>query len=460
MTTPTTIPFSSIVFGERARTDYPDIPELAESIRLKGNLVAIALKPLPDGKFKLIHGGRRYRAMESLGITELTFGVVGVPGKGAFTVTDEDASESDDLMSELIENLHRKDLDWRDELRLIVKGWRHEKRKADIAGEELFQRTYGEILGVSRTEISAALLIHDDLVANPEKYANCRYIMDAYQNVFVAGLREVERLAAARVTKTPASTTPTVEIVDGKPQVVTTPVIDLSSRFRLGNSLDWMEAERPIFDHIICDPDFAVSKERLEAGVVGAAEGVAQNNIEDSLSDLQRFITLAAHSVRSYFIFFYDLDHHEKLQTWCTSAGFLVQRWPILWFKTDYGSNAAPQHNFTKDEEYAMVCRKPGATLAKAAPKAVIPLPSGNAAGTLGHPFAKPIDLWLRIFSAVCHPGQTHFDPFGGVFSSSIAATRFGLVSSAMELQEQHYHRGLLNLQEMYRQMQPGCTFK
>ena len=462
MSTPTTIPFASIIFGSRARTVYPGIEELAEDMRLKGNLVAIGLRELGDGTYLLIHGGRRYSAMKLLGITELHFGMVGIPGYGAYTLVPVENNGADDLMAELTENLHRHDLDWRDQMSLLVRGYRHEKRKANLQGEDLYMSTYGSMVGLPKCDINAAVQIHDDVVAHPETYKDCTSIQHAYQKVFLANLRAVEALMAKAVTtpKSNADILDSLFVADnpspGQPEPV---LIDLSSRFRLGNSIDWLEFERPVLDHIICDPDFAVSKERLEAGATNAAVGVAQDSVEDSLADLQRLIRCAFHSVRSYFIFFYDLDHHEKLQAWAVAAGFAVQRWPILWHKTDYGSNAAPQHNFTKNMEYAMVCRKPGSVLATAAPKSVISLPSGNTTSTFGHPFAKPIDLWMKIFSAVCKPGDTVFDPFMGSGSSTVAAVRFGLQPSGMELQPQHFNRAILNIQDAYKQKLPHATF-
>lgn len=463
MSTPTTIPFTSIIFGSRARTVYPDIEALAEDMRQKGNLVAIGLRELDDGKYLLVHGGRRYRAMEMLGITELHYGRVGIPGYGAFTLVPKESSSADDLMTELSENLHRHDLDWRDQMALLVKGWRHETRKANIKSEEFYASTYGQMVGLPRCDIVAACRIHDDVVANPEVYRDCTSIQHAYQKVFLANLKFMEA-ELAKTALTPAAKPTTLEsLFPGKdnayPQQPEQVTITLSSRFTLGDSISYLETARPVFDHIICDPDFAISVDRLEAGTSNAASGVAQSSVEDSLADLRRLITVAFHSVRSYFVFFYDLDHHEKLQQWCVAAGFLVQRWPITWHKTDYGSNAAPQHNTTKDQEWAMVCRKPGSTLAIAAPKSVISLPSGSTAKTFGHPFAKPTDLWLRLFSYFCRPGQTVFDPFMGSGSSTVAAIRFGLSPSGMEIQEQHYNRAILNIQDAYKTSVPNVLF-
>jgi hypothetical protein len=45
MTPPETIPFSSIVFGERGRTEYRRIPELAQSILDNGLIQPLVLVP-------------------------------------------------------------------------------------------------------------------------------------------------------------------------------------------------------------------------------------------------------------------------------------------------------------------------------------------------------------------------------------------------------------------------------
>lgn len=472
MTPPPTIPFSSIIFGSRARTLYDGITELAESIRLRGNVTPIGLHPLPDGTFLLVHGGRRYRAMESLGITELDFGIFAVPGRGGYVIASPDSNESDDIMCELIENLHRESLDWRDELRLLVKGWRHEKRKADLNNDTLTFTTYAHIIGVPAADIKAANRVHDDLIANPERYKDCTTLLMAYRFTFCDVLKTLEAGMANNITTNGRDNKPDTNSTEEANKTAATVesetaspvVISLTSRFRLGNSLDYLETERPQFDHIICDPDFAISKERLDVGVnnvPGKMEtGIAQKSIEGSLADLQRFLHCAFNSVRNYCIFFYDLDHHEKCQQMAIVAGFKVQRWPIVWIKPGHQSNAAPQHNFTKNVEWAMVCRKDGATLATPGPATAIVLPKGNVEATFGHPFAKPIDLWTRIYSAVCRPGQTTFDPFGGAMSSVVAAIRFGLQPSAMELQEQHFNRGLLNVQEEYKRQVPGVRFE
>ncbi len=98
-----------------------------------------------------------------------------------------------------------------------------------------------------------------------------------------------------------------------------------------------------------------------------------------------------------------------------------------------------------------MVCAKPGSTLATVQMSSVIAVPSGTTTKDFGHPFAKPIALWQRIYSAIATPGQSTLDPFMGRGSSMVSAVRFGLSASGGELNPDHYSGALLNLQKEYQ---------
>jgi DNA modification methylase len=235
-----------------------------------------------------------------------------------------------------------------------------------------------------------------------------------------------------------------------KPEVT----IPLSQSFYNHNALDFMyEMPHGQFDHIITDPDYAVSVELLESNMSNAAAGVIQETIEHSLADMSRFIQLSWKVIKpqGFLVFFYDLDHHEKLQRLAVDVGYAVQRWPLIWHKTDYRSNAAPAHNFCKNIEYAMVCRKPSSVLARAQLSSVYTCATGTVTRDFGHPFAKPLELWQWIYSAICIKGQVVYDPFVGRGSSAVAAVKWGLRPVGSETNVEHYHGLLHNLQTFYR---------
>lgn len=467
----TTIPFSSIDLGDRGRTEYSGIEELAESISHNGLIQPIVLTPIGDytyaPSFQLLAGGRRYHALRFLGVTELHHGVSSEPGRYGYVLKGEQGNELSNLLTEIAENCDRVDVPWQDEVRMIVKAARLLRKDTYDKGREIIMRDMGSILGVSYHDLRCAEALHDDLIANPQDYAGCPSIRYAYTVLLkksekAVKQRLVEKTMGVRVQDGPRPVENVLSdgqaMLDSLPDLVPTTVVPLSQRFTHEDGIQKMLETKlgsPFCDHIICDPDFAVSKKRLEAGAVASSAGVAQDNVEESLIDLQTFIELSFYAIKpnGFLVFFYDLDHHEKLQSWCEAAGFAVQRWPFIWHKTDYRSNASPQSNMTKCFEYAMVCRKPGAVLAVSPVMSLFACPSVSATKEFGHPFAKPREVWKYLYNAVCIKGQTVFDPFVGSGSAALSAIEWGLNPIGCEIQEQHYNTLILNLQREYKKL-------
>ncbi len=82
---------------EQPRSEFGDLSELTDSIREKGVLEPLLVKPKPDGKFMIIAGERRWRASQQAGLTELP-------------CIELDIDENSVAEIALIENLQRKDL--------------------------------------------------------------------------------------------------------------------------------------------------------------------------------------------------------------------------------------------------------------------------------------------------------------------------------------------------------------
>lgn len=82
---------------EQPRRELGDLTELTASIREKGVLEPLLVKPLGDGKYMIIAGERRWRSSKLAGLTE-------VP------CIEMDLDEDEIAEIALIENLQRKDL--------------------------------------------------------------------------------------------------------------------------------------------------------------------------------------------------------------------------------------------------------------------------------------------------------------------------------------------------------------
>ncbi len=82
---------------DQPRTEFGDLTELTESIKEKGVLEPLLVRPTEDGRFMIIAGERRWRASQLAGLTD-------VP------CIEMDVDEREIAEIALIENLQRKDL--------------------------------------------------------------------------------------------------------------------------------------------------------------------------------------------------------------------------------------------------------------------------------------------------------------------------------------------------------------
>jgi len=82
---------------EQPRRSVGDLQELRKSIEAKGVLEPILVRPLPDGRFRIIAGERRFRAALEAGLAEVPCIELDVPDNEVLEIA-------------LIENLHRRDL--------------------------------------------------------------------------------------------------------------------------------------------------------------------------------------------------------------------------------------------------------------------------------------------------------------------------------------------------------------
>lgn len=455
---PPTIQRSDILFNEPAREDNKGIPELAESIASDTGLIQpIVLAPvIRDGliRYVPVDGRRRLSGCDYLGVSEFHHGHVSVKGKPGYVLTEAEPDESTKLMLELTANQHRLNFTWQQEMSLLIRAYNAAWKVHGLQGKKYTYEMFGQQYGYTYMEVASAMQVHGDYETCAEDYGACQTIQQAYlvklskakKSVEAEAARRLQAKATANQSKVKEQFIPTPETPHEKPRAI----FPLSN-YKLGNSIEYLESlDGPVYDAIVTDPDFAISVERLSANSESASLGVIQSSVSESLDDLRRFIEASFRALHDhgYLVFFYDLDHHEKLQTMCAAAGFAVQRWPITWHKVGFGSNANPTKNTTKDIEYAMVASKPKAQLAKAASGSVISVPLAGANDRLGHPFAKPADLWRALFQRFVQPKFVVFDAFMGSGSMPLAALGLDFTVHGMELNPDHYNRCLLNLRD------------
>jgi ParB-like chromosome segregation protein Spo0J len=501
MTSPTlTIPITAVIEGDRARNakKYGNIEGLAASIASVGLIqpIVLSLRPRPlldqepkvpyENLYDLVAGGRRFRALMSLGVTELHHGVTLRPGTYGF-IFESEVPQHARLEAELDENLHRLDMDWIDNC-LLIDQVHTAKRLAE--GHKWGQRQTAELLGpgYSKSNVNYALRVAKLLRKQDKDILACSTMMDAI--AVMVKRKEDEALDLLRQRATPTTFTVLSGAVAGTasfldsfnmslgedvehsttiqppsqalamlgataPALISAPVstapavaIPLSTMFRNGSMLDlpW-----PQVSHVITDIPFGIDMENLNKKQV--VDVVAEHEVEANVNLMQPFLQRAYDAVlpHGFCVFFYDLDHHEKLQAWARDIGWKVQRWPLIWSKTHTCQNNAAQFNTTKNFEVAMILRKDEHTvLRKQQPTSVWTGDGAAERNLYNNPFAKPFELWKWIYDMVAFPGQTVLDPFCGEMSACRAAANCGLVPYGIEINPKHYNRGIEHMKAVY----------
>lgn len=476
-------PISSINDKDRIRKDYGDIAELAESIKTNGLLqpIVITLGGL------LIAGGRRLRAMRSLGWQDapVTY----------FEVADEITLR----ILEVEENVRRKAMSWQERVLAIADVHNKQSIYKNLRGEAWTQTATGELLGESQSNVSYALSLATYIRQGDKEIAKCDRLWDAIHLLVKRGAEESNKLLAKLTIPTvsiesakkmladadlddtdifsnpsgPSSGAVAQLTDDGEmPGTVPSPAdaitIPLSQMCLKqdgdGTSLSIVQSlPDSSVDHIITDWPYAIDMSNIDQVNDGksvestsAEHGVISNKNLQQLFIKEAFRLLKPNG---FFITWTDISVWQENYDRAIVAGFSVQRWPLIWHKTHRCSNQMALYNFTKDYEIAIVCRKGNATLLTPQATSIYMGATDQGTRDLQHPFAKPPKLWQWLYSAVAHKGQLVLDPFAGVGSSTLAAIEYGLQPLAVEVNEKHYAQLVVNVSEHYKRNLKNVKF-
>lgn len=511
------IPFTSVIRENRTRQDYGDIPELAESIHEHGLIHPICL----NHQNELIAGGRRAAALSNM----LAKPEIYPPDTAHSTITQflhsgellfgihytYRPTESIDKLSELelVENVHRKNFSWQEEV-IAVKKVHLLKTRAVALGQisdctHWGQRQTGRLLNIALGSVNYALQIADKLSDPDSPLWKLGSMTEALQWIAKQRLDEASKQLAVAV-KNRASVIPTVAHMDSstpsgfltefnpanfqtgsdigithdefgppstpqeqetgsKPEQVKTLAMEAEEvASRLVHNMDWLEFQgklgKGFVDHIVCDPPFAIDMENFkQAGGQGqdVSRVVETHDAEKNKADFEPWLKACYDALKEkgFCVWFCDLEHWNYLVDLGFKIGFKVQRWPFHWVKTTSCINQRAEYNFTKSVEHAIIFRKGDARLVSAQTTNYFlgGLTTEDKQALPNHPFIKPMALWQLLLKAVALPGATVLDPFSGVGSMTRAALLGGWTPLACEVDENHYAQQLHNVAKAYMQL-------
>jgi ParB-like chromosome segregation protein Spo0J/DNA modification methylase len=459
------IELDKITISDRVRKESPEvrkhIESLAGSIRDHGLVCPIVL----DEDDSLIAGWCRFQAHKLLGSPTIAF------------VRRSALSQSEKIMLEIEENRSRKAMQWQEIVLGIYAAHSLLTKKASAKQERWSQTATGELIGVSQASVSDALLVAKHLANNDNELLEAKTLEAAKiiltkrkQNEVAKRLATIsgapQQLVVADTTKLKPrpqpvgiisinldQSTPAEPSKKAEPTEIS--VIDLSKMIYCADNRTWFDTIPDSTVNIVfTDIPYGIEMSDLE-GIQNLDLTKDQHEVDENISLMADFLKNAYRVLQNdgWCLFYYALQHHEKLTNWGEAAGFKVQPWPILWKKTSQVKNNAPQTRTSKDYEPIMLMRKGRATLLKPFPTSIIEADHSAEKKTQMHPFAKPWEVSNALLSTLSKPGDVGLDCYAGGGSLVRHMISKGLKVLACEKMPDHFYNLLETTKNTYRNL-------
>lgn len=447
--------------------------ELAESLKLFGPITPLTL----DDKDNLIAGGCRLEAYKLLGETEVPI------------VRRAKLTPKQKRILEVEENVRRKDMNWQDIVLGILEIHEDESIKAKSKEMDWGMRMTGKMIGQPLSYVHDAITVARFIRGKDKEILAAKTLSEAKRILTERKLDAVTKVRASRIssaTPIPVSTTPVISpsassgimsihigppsagiVVDTtkpKPTIDTSIAhhIDLSKIIFKGDNkaimANFPEASIPL---IITDIPYGIDMTNLE-DVHGVDMMKSTHQVEENIEQMKPFLEAAYRVLEpdSNLLFFFALQHFEKLRDWGKEVGFKVCDWPILWLKPHSSKNNVPQYNPTKSYEPLMVMRKGKGRLHTPIIKSHFECDGTADRKIQSNPFAKPLEFFKWLMPHFAHPGDTILDPYAGEGSILRAAIVQGYKPLGIEISEERFPALISRMQTVFKNtLGPNTTF-
>lgn len=490
------LPISEVIVQNRQRTELGDIDDLANSLSTYGLIQPIVI----NQDKRLIAGGRRYAAATKLGWTHID------------VVYRETMSEDELHELELEENLKRKDMTWQEQACNIKTIHDLKAKRAALEGISWGYDQTAQMLGINgKSNVWYPCRVAPLILAGDKEIIACENLSEALklllrrkEDAMLASLNHVPQGVPetfltdfAKDVITEPSSSP-VELLNEKDaaleQYLKNPLNDpnkfeeyYQERIELRSKLEQHRITIPLskmiyccdsiefmshpdccekFDAIITDIPYGIDMNMLNQGNDGHAfkdidTVLDEHTVEGNEALFAKFFPAAYHCLKpnTFLITWADQMQWQLMYDIAERADFKVQRWPITWVKTHPCMNQSANTNFTKTTEIAMVCRKGTCTLSRPNIPTHILAGRDELCETLGHPFAKPFQVWEHLISAVTLENQLVLEPFAGRGSGIISLQRMNRSYIGCELNVPHFNALIENLKQHYLSINPNLLF-
>ena len=417
-----------IDFGKRARENYKDLDILVNDFKKQGIISPIAVKRVSEEEkpFLLLAGGRRYSAAV-LGEFE------SIPAR----VYPEDLDELDYREIELMENVSRADLDWKEEVWLTEEIHRLKiEQFGEAAGpsEGHSAADTADIMGKSAMSVSR----DRQLAAGLEKHGE---VLDAAKNKSEA-LRTLKRIERKEHEET-VSKNVQAEIDKDKGE---SHKKSLVNGYILGDFFKGIKDVPDSAVHLVeIDPPYAIDLKNIKYGKRDDLE--TYNEVDESAypAFLEELFA-ECHRVMfpySWLICWHAIQFYPLVKSLLEEAGFSVEKIPAIWNKNIPGQTHNPETRLGSSYEPFVYARKGNPIIYKAGRSNVFnfkPIHSEHKV----HPTERPIEMVEDLLRTFSTPTNRILVPFLGSGNTLLAASNCGLNGFGFDLSEE-YRNSFIN---------------
>lgn len=409
---------------QRSTIEAKDLSALIDSIQKNGLLHPVVANENGDGRWILVAGERRLKAIETLASRGTPFVCGGEEIFPGF-VPVTPARASDEIArfeAELEENITRVDLPWTDRMKALAQ--LHKLRLAQNPGQTYrdTSRELGDRGAAGNIEHRGRLIKRAVVVAShlsDPKIAAARTEDEAYQLVLAKEAAQYEADLLRRRHARVEPTGPRLEILPGDALTL----------------MPAMIAEGRRFDLILTDPPYG-----LGAGASGyRARSVHHHNYDDTpdyaRTLLEGILKWGSHLTkdRANLFMFTDIKHWDFLLSMSYDMGWTPWRTPVIWQKSiTEGLVPWGRHGFAHTYDVIFFATKGSRGLSQRTPD--ILNYSRTSRSSRIYAAEKPIFLLQRLIELSTVPDETVLDPCAGSGSTLVAARNLKRHSVGIEI--------------------------
>ncbi len=202
-------------------------------------------------------------------------------------------------------------------------------------------------------------------------------------------------------------------------------------------------------DLIFTDPPFAIALDKGFKSIDAWAGKVYDDELQSVMNTISLVVKECYRVLKDdrHMYLWFAVQHYEYVYKMLTDVGFNVNAVPCVWYKTGGSGAGGSEYAYASNYELFFLCMKGRRALNRLGQSNVWVEPR-VAPQRKVHPTEKPTGLIRKIIEQSTLPGEIVADPFGGSFSTPMAAFECNRQAWACEIDREYYSQGVLKLEK------------